>query len=154
MKKKYKEDRIFKILMLVSLLCIIVIVTFLLIYFFGGTSGSKYGNRLDGLSSYIIEDSKIKDITSSISAEKNIKKTTIKLEGKLFYIAIYLEDKAKSIDGVNAATKALELFTEDQIKYYDFNFSIVMDQASSSEDNIYIMGYKNNTSSSITWTNY
>lgn len=121
--------------------------------FFSGTNGSKYGDRLDTLSSYVISNDKVEDIVSSTKSEKNVESVTYNLQGKLYYFNIYLATNAKAIDGVNAATKLLELFSEKDKSYYDFNF-IITKKALVSDESFPIMGYKNSTSSSISWVNY
>lgn len=153
MKRKYKDDRVFRILMLISLVCVIIIIIFGCVYFLGGTTKSKYGDRLDGISSYIIKDSVISEIKDEITKEKNVEEVKINLQGKIFYVIIYLNDGGKAIDGVNASTKALEKFSDEEKKFYEFQF-IVTKKNLSSDEVFPIMGYKNNISAGITWTNY
>ena len=46
-KEFYKRNRVYSILMLISLVCIVSILVGVIVYFIGQTSKDKYGNRLD-----------------------------------------------------------------------------------------------------------
>ena len=52
LKRFYRNNRIYCILMGISFLCILMVVISLMIYFFSQTSSNKYGNRLDGIKDY------------------------------------------------------------------------------------------------------
>lgn len=153
MKNFYKENRVFSILMFVALFCLTIIILFLIVYFFKGQGSNKYGNRLDGIKEVVITDSKIKENETALMLEKNIEKVDINIEGKIIYIIIYLKAEGVSADGINTSLKALDLYTEEEKKYYDFQF--ILEKTLKNEAEIFpIMGSKNANSANVVWTKY
>lgn len=153
MKNFYKENRVFSILMFIALFCLTIIVLFMVIYFFKGQGTNKYGDRLDGIKIVKISDSKLKEIETKLLSEKNISKTKIDIEGKIVYIVFYLKAEGISAEGINASLKALDYYSEEEKKYYDFQF-IIEKEAKSETELFPIMGSKNSTSANVVWTKY
>ena len=152
MKNFYKENRVFSILMLVAIVCLLTIAIFF-IYFFSGQGANKYGNRLEGINAVKITKDKIKTYETSIKEENGVEKVTVNLEGKIFYVVIYLKVDASVNDGVNASLKTLKNFNEKELSFYDFNFIVQKEQKDEAE-NFPVMGYKKSTSANIVWTKY
>lgn len=153
MKKMFKQNRVFTSLMLVSLVCFIIMLVVVYIYFFSTSSKNKYGDRLGGINEVKVKESKLKEIEDTIGTEKNVKSISIDLQGKIFYVIVYLNDESLPVDGVNASNKVFTMFEDKEKAFYDFQFIITKKELQSS-DVFPIMGYKNAESSSIIWTNY
>ncbi len=153
MKNFYKENRVFSILMIVAIICVVFILFFLVVYFFKGQGTNKYGNRLEGINEVKIADKKLDENAKTITKEKNIDKVSINLEGKLIYTVIYLKPEGVSSDGVNASLKSLDLYTEEEKAFYDYQF-IVQKTPKDEAESFPIMGYKNSDSSNLVWTKY
>ena len=152
LKDFYRRNRVYSILMIVSIICIISILVGVVLYFLGQTSKDKYGNRLEGLEKVKISEKKYKELESKITEKELVNKTTIDIKGKLIYIDFVLEG-GKHTDAESIAQSILELFTEDEKKYYDIQF-IVENLNKEEEDNFPIMGYIKKGNSVIKWTNY
>ena len=152
LKDFYGRNRVYSILMIVSIICIIAIMIGVIFYFFNQTSKDKYGNRLNGIEKIKINDKKSKELESKITENELVSKTTIDIKGKLIYVDFVLEN-GKHSDAEAIAQSALELFSEDERKFYDIQF-IVENSNKEEEENFPIMGYIKNGDSVIKWTNY
>ena len=153
MKKFYRENRVFSILMIVSIICIALILGFMFIYFFNGQGNNKYGSRLEAIKNIKISDAKIKEYETSIAKENGIENSDISIKGKIVYIILYLKKDFASSDGVNASLKAISLFDEEVQTNFDFNFTI--EKKEKDEAEIFpIVGYKNAESANIVWSKY
>lgn len=149
--KSKKEKNIFSILMFVSIGCIIIMGILVFVYFFSSNSDNNYGERLNGIDDVKIANPKLKEIEDNIKTEKNIQKSSIRLQGKIFHVTIYLSDDGGVNDGINASTKVLEHFSDEEKSFYDFSFIITKGDLTS-EDKFPIFGYKNSVSKNISWT--
>lgn len=148
----YRRNRVYSILMMVSIICIIAIMVGVVFYFLGQTSKDKYGNRLAGLEKIKISEKKEKELESKISENELVNKTTIDIKGKLIYVDFVLEN-GKHADAEAIAQSALELFDEKERAFYDIQF-IVENLNKEEEENFPIMGYIKKGNSVIKWTNY
>ena len=148
----YKRNRVYSILMIVSIICIVSILVGVILYFVGQTNKDKYGNRLDGIESVEIKKDKISEIESKISENELVKDTNINISGKLIYVIINL-NMGKHADAEAIAQSSLELFSEEEKAFYDIQY-IVSNEDKSIEENFPIMGYIKSGNSVIKWTNY
>ena len=55
-KAFYKNNRVYSILMVISVICILSIVIGVILYFIGQTNKDKYGNRLEGIENVVFKD--------------------------------------------------------------------------------------------------
>ncbi len=153
MKNFYKENRVFSILMIVSITCLIIIATLLILYFFKGQGTNKYGNRLEGMKEVKLDTKKLNKYENKLKEEKGIEEATITLQGRIVYVTFNISKESNVTEGVNASLKALDYFSEKEKEYYDFNFLI--DKKEKEEDeNFPISGYKNVKSANIVWNKY
>ena len=104
-KEFYKKNRVYSILMIVSLICIVSILVGVIVYFVGQTAKDKYGNRLDGIKSVEINSDKkneISNVTEVITYESVMddskKDEAIKAleEGNLDYITFASSSTVKN----------------------------------------------------------
>ena len=148
----YKKNRVYSILMIISVICIVSILVGVIMYFIGQTNKDKYGNRLEDIENYVIKDKKIDEIEDKISENELVKETKINIKGKLIYVNITLKS-GKHTDSESIAQASLELFSEDEKSYYDIQY-IVTNEDKESVDKFPIMGYIKSGNSIIKWTNY
>ena len=148
----YKRNRVYSILMIISIICIVSILVGVLVYFFGQTNKDKYGNRLDGIDIVKISDNKISELESKISENELVKETDINIKGKLIYVNITL-NSGKHSDSEAICQSSLDLFSEDEKKFYDIQY-IVSNVDKTVEENFPVMGYIKSGNSVIKWTNY
>ena len=154
LKGFYHNNRIYCILMIVSILCILVIGVLLLLYFINQTKNDKYGKRLSGIESVEISKDHKEEINSFISEQEIVEKSTINIEGKIIYVNVCLKD-GKVGDAQNIAIKSLEKLTEDEKNFYDINFTFVKEVTNDKgekDETFPIMGYKKSDKTIISWT--
>ena len=151
-KELYKRNRVYSILMLISLVCIVSILVGVIVYFIGQTSKDKYGNRLDGIESVQIKKDKISEIENKITENELVSSTNIDIRGKLIYVDIVLKT-GKHTDSEAIAQASLELFTKEEKEFYDIQY-IVENSDKEITENFPVMGYIKAGNSVIKWTNY
>ena len=123
-KRFYKEHRVFTILMSVVIVCLILIVTVLFQIFYFGNGSDKYGDRLEGIEKVPISESKEADFENNIVATGKVKKCDLTVTGRIIYITMQFEETVELDEAKNVALKSLESFSEDELAFYDFNFTI------------------------------
>ena len=151
LKSFYKNNRVYSILMLISLICIIAILIGVIVYFFGQTSKDIYGNRLDGIEKVKISDKKIKEYKEVIESNEKVTDVEIDIKGKLVYIIITMTNGTHA-DAEAISQSSLASFSEKERKFYDIQY--IVDNKEETEENFPIMGYIKAGNSVIKWTNY
>lgn len=151
-KEFYKRNRVYSILMIVSLVCIVSILVGVIVYFIGQTTKDKYGNRLDGIENVKISDTKKSELINKIKENELVDNVDIDIKGKLIYVNITLKT-GKHTDSEAICQTSLNAFTEDEKKFYDIQY-IVSNKDKNIEENFPVMGYIKAGNSVIKWTNY
>lgn len=151
LKGFYHNNRIYCILMIISILCILCIGIAFVLFFFNQTSGDAYGNRLNGIDSVTIADSHKKEIIAFLEEQEIVKNANINIKGKIIYINVYLE-KGKVEDAQGLAIKTLDKLTDDEKNFYDINYTFVKESADKEDTSFPIMGYKKSDKTIISWT--
>ena len=151
-KRFYKEHRVFTILMSVLLVCMILIATVLIQCFYVGSGSDKYGNRLEKIEEYKVEEDRLKAYESKVKEEEIVKEVTIKLTGKIFYIHMTFLENVDIVEAQSIALKSLDNFSEEEKGYYDFHFTLKKDKTETS-DGFLISGAKNKNGSGLIWNN-
>lgn len=145
----YQNNRVYCILMAVSLFCLALIATAIIIYFLNQTKTDVYGNRLNGIENIAITNEHKNEIVDYIKENENVEKVELNIKGKIIYLTIFLTD-GKYEDAQNIAIKSLDKLTEDEKSFYDINFIF---EKNTEEESIFpIMGYKKCDATIITWT--
>ena len=152
LKSFYKNNRVYSILMIISIICIVAILVGVVLYFLGQTSKDKYGNRLEGIEKVEIKESKLNDIEKKITENELVKSTDAVIRGKLVYITITLNTGTHA-DTESIAQSSLDLFSEEEKAFYDIQY-IVDNKDDKIEENFPVMGYIKAGNSVIKWTNY
>ena len=135
-----------------------IIVVLLFVFFMFGVSeikklffandGAVYGDRLVG--KVEVKKETYNQLKEGISAKEKVEAVEVRENGRLVNISITvavdtsLEEAKKVMDGV------LDIFTDSQKGYYDFQAFISKTDAS--ENNFPIIGYKHHNSSIFVWS--
>lgn len=151
LKAFYKKNRVYSILMLISITCIIAILAGVLIYFFTQTSKDVYGNRLEGIEDVKITDTKKDEVLKNIESNEKVSEVEFDIRGRLVYVIISLKEGTHA-DAEAIAQGSLETFGEEIKAYYDIQF--IVENKSETEENFPVMGYLKAGNSVIKWTNY
>ena len=152
MKKFLKENKTLLILMIIAIVCIVVSILLLFKYFYFGNGGSKYGTRLEGIEKVQITETKQSEIVTKLEENDIVEKANITIIGKRIDIRLVFTSKATLEDAKNIAVKALENFSEDELKFYDVEFTLKQEEAEKVEGFL-IMGAKNVNGSNLVWNN-
>ena len=150
-KKIYRENRVFVILMLVVVICIICI-GFSLFKLFFGSGEDKYKGRLDGIKAVELNDEKLRTIDVKIEEDEAVTVADLNLSGKVVYISIVFTDKVTLEDAKTKSAKVLEEFSEEMVAFYDFNFTIKQLETEITEGFL-VMGAKNANGTKFEWNN-
>lgn len=153
MKKFYKENRVFVILMGIALVCIAVILVMAVSYIIGSATKDSYGNRLDGIKDVDIADKKLAEMETAVSEMEKVQKADINVHGKIVNFNIDFTNETAVADAQNLAISCLDFFKEDYINYYDIQFLFTKSASEESEEVFPIIGYKKAGAETITWSN-
>ena len=74
LKKFYQNNRIYCILMIISAICLVVILVTIIGYFAAQTHSSNYGNRLDGIENFAV-DNELNEVKSFFTSNQRVKKS-------------------------------------------------------------------------------
>lgn len=146
-RKFYKNNRIYCILMIVSVLCIVALGTALIVYFVNQATSDPYGKRLDNLNTEGIEEV-IKTCDEYLDNEKIVNEADVHRQGAIIYIYVDVDPEASIEDMQNLATSSLEKFTDDQKKQFEIQYTFTR------EGSVPYTGSKSTLNSVITWGNY
>jgi len=139
-------------MLLIIITCVIVSVFLLLKYFYFGNGSSKYGDRLDGIENVMITDEKKMNVVNKLKEDKKVLDAKVTVTGKIIYIRIVFNAGTHLDDAKSIAVKSLEEFSDEEMKFYDLNFTLKSD-ATDSVDGFTIMGAKNVNGSNLVWNN-
>ncbi len=158
MKKFYKENRVFVILMGIALVCIAIIIWMFVGYIIDSSTSNKYGNRLDGIKDVEIKDEKITEMETSILEMEKVQDVKINLHGKLLNFNISFEKDTTIDDAHNVSISCLEFFEEDYLNFYDLQFLVTIEDGKTVEEgedpaDLIIIGYRKAGATTITWSN-
>ena len=149
MKKLWKNNKI--AVLFISVIVLIILIFSLMVFpLYSSRSGSKYGNRLEGIEKIQIKTKTTNEIKEIFKNNDNVKEVNTILKGKIYNISVTLKDETNPSDLTGLCNEALGKLSEKQIKYYDVQFLI---SSKIGEDTKVIFGYKNKDSESISWTN-
>lgn len=147
LKKFYKNNRIYCILMGISIFCLALIAMLFVVYFVNQTKNDTYGNRLNGIESMEISDSEKDEIVNVIKESAKVDKATVNIKGKIIYVNVYLLDGNRDLAN-SIAVKVLNTLNEEKKDFYDINFSFNKDD----DEAFPFMGYKKSDATIISWS--
>lgn len=153
MKKFYKENRVFVILMGIALVCIAIIIGIFAGYVIKSSSNDKYGNRLDGIKDVEITDNKLAEMKEKILGMAKVQDIIINLHGKIVNFNIDFSNEATLEEVKNTAISCLELLEEDYHNFYDLQFLITQSKNENSDSIYPVLGYKKAGYTTISWSN-
>ena len=82
LKGFYKNNRIYCIMMAISIFCIALIGVAFLVYFINQTKTDAYGDRLNGIENVKITDKHKEEVIAGIKENKMVDKVTNNVKGK------------------------------------------------------------------------
>lgn len=147
--KKYVRKNKKKIAIIVIGVILLIFLLYMFKVLFIGKSRDAYGNRLDGIKEVKVKEDTKNDTKNQIKETSGVQDVEFILKGKLITYLIQVEeingDQVKDM-----AAKTLEKYSEDQLKFYDFQFIVEKDNGA---DKTAVIGYKNKGSEAVVWSN-
>lgn len=130
---------------------VFVVVLILLIQikniFFSSEEEAIYGTRLEGIEKVKISNDKEAQVKSSL--EETVSNATVRQAGRIVNIILTVNSDVSVDTAKTYANKAIESFTNDQKKYYDFQVFIKKENDSTEFP---IIGYKQHSKENFSWT--
>jgi len=136
------------VLLLTLVLLVFIIVIFIKLLM--GNSAGKYGNRLDGIEEVVISNETYDGVEEEVMATEKVAEVTTRLQGRIVYITIVLNNDTDGGDAKNIASGTLDNFSEEELGFYDFSYFLKWE---GEEGNTVITGNKHHDLDSITWVN-
>ncbi len=153
MKKFYKENRIFVILMGIVLVCVAIMLIMAAKYVIKSNTNNTYGNRLDGIKDVEIDKKMKSEMKKSIKDMTKVSSVTINIHGKIIYFDIDFIKDATVDEAKGVAVKCMELLEEEYKNFYDMQFLFTKSEKSDEEDKFPIIGYMKAGATTISWSN-
>ena len=137
-----------KLLAVICLLAFILFVVLcLMLLSMTISTSNKYGNRLDGIQEVKLTEDRVNEVKEKFEAVDGFTIDKFRLSGRIVNIYITAGDIKKD-DVKSEALRLVSSFSEDEIKFYDFQFFVT-----GPEDNSHypMIGYKNKNSEGMDW---
>ena len=141
-----------KLLSAICFLAAIVIIIMFYVFFslFVGVS-NKYGDRLNGISSYQVSTSDKEKITSFLEEKEEVNKASVRVQGKIIYIHIEYKKNATEAKAKEIATASLDKISKKNQEFYDIGYFLTTESKEGEENYFVTTGSKNNESKGISW---
>ena len=146
LKKFILKNKLLSILILLFILIVLLGMVIVKILIFPSYSSSKYGNRLEGIDSVRLDDSRFNEVKEKFGDVDGFTVNSFRLSGKIVNIMISVDDNISVSKAKSNASKLVECFSDEELDYYDFQVFIT-----GSEDKYPIIGYKNKNSEGLYW---
>ena len=144
-KRFVMKNKLLTVLIALILLIMISGLIVIKLWLFPNSGGNKYGNRLDGIENVKLDNSRFDEIKNGFEAKSGFTIDKFRVSGRIVNIFITAGDIKK--DDVKAeALKLVSSFSEDEIKFYDFQVFV-----NGSDESYPIIGYKNKNSEGLHW---
>ena len=149
--KRKQDNTMLLILVGILLVCFVMIGFLFYKYFYSGISTSKYGDtRLEGIEKYPLSATLESDIASLYTKEKSVNKVVVNVKGRIIYVNIDFKQSIKVDTAKNLAIKALNKIGDDNLKYYEVQFSLTY-SGTDENKNFPVFGSKNANSLKVVW---
>lgn len=146
---KYIKNHKIVVVAVVFAILLLLVLSFIIKEFFSGDSKALYGNRLDGIESVKITKKEQSDIVSKIEEDSAVSKCECHMQGKIVNVSITVNDDVGADTAKSLANKVLDVLDTDQKKFFDIQ--VFINKTNGAKD-FPIIGYKQNTRSSFSWT--
>ncbi len=151
LKEIWGKYKILIVLGLILIICFIAILFVTVSYFFG-SGESVYGDRLEDIEDYPIEDTFVSEYIANLESDEMINSATFDVKGRVIYVTINFVGDTSLVEAQSKAAASLEQFSENLLSYYDIDFTLISEATENSEG-FTIMGAKNVAGSGIVWNN-
>lgn len=151
LKEFWRKNKVLIVLGIILIICFVAILIVTFSYFFGG-SESVYGDRLENIEDYPIEDAWVDEYIASLESDPTVNYAKFDTKGRIIYIDIDFVGDTSLIEAESKAAASLEQFSEEILEFYDINFTLTCTATENSEG-FTIMGARNVAGSGLIWNN-
>lgn len=136
-----------------TIIAIVVFVIVLIVLiqikniFFSNEEEAIYGTRLEGIEKVKISNDKEEQVKSSL--DETVSNATVRQAGRIINIILTVNNDVSVDTAKTYANQAIESFTDEQKKYYDFQVFIKKENDS---NEFPIIGYKQHNKETFSWT--
>ncbi len=147
-KKLWVENRVVFVLISILAVCFITIVV-VASSFFLASKESNY--RSVDTEKYPITEEFKTSYYDSVKESKIVNQVEMRVSenSRVIYINIKYTDEASLDEAKSVAVKSVDLFSENNLSYYDINFIL----SNNTDDGFVIMGARNSNGSGVVWNN-
>lgn len=150
-KNIWNNNRVLVVLALIVITCFCIMGIVMVKYFFGGNT-SSYGDRLQDINGFAIEEDTKEKIIASIKENEKVEEVSFKVKGKIIYIRIQFNSKTSLEEAKQIANKSLEIIPKEYQEKFDLEYTI--NQLTTNETAGYtLMGAKNINRTKLIWNN-
>ena len=146
-KRFYKNNRIYCILMGISFASIVLIILALLAHFIHQNTSNPYGNRLEDIKKYPVQEN-IDESKTKTQENDLVESVNVEIKGKIIWFVIKVKVDASLEDMQNIGTSTLQYFSQENLGYYDIHYLIQREGKKG------YFGDKSASASTITWAKY
>ena len=146
-RRFYKNNRIYCILMIVSFLCLVVLGSALVIYFVNQMNSDKYGSRMDEKDTKVIKE-EMKSAEKFIEEFDYVLDADVFRQGPIVYLQVEVEKETSLANMQSLGTESLAEFSEESLKDFELQFSFQREGKVSYE------GSKPTSNTIISWSRY
>ena len=111
-RRKNQDIKVIIALLVILLVCALVIGFGFWKFFYSGAGSSKYGDRLEEIEKYPLDDNLETNIKSVYTGNDNIGKVDVTVEGRVIYLPIYMCYLLKSIELPEGVTIGKDAFVK------------------------------------------
>lgn len=147
-KKFILKNKLLSVLLMMFILIFILIIIAVKVFIFP-SYGSKYGNRLSGIDAVKLDKERFNTLKNSFDSSESFSLKDFRLSGKIVNFYVNVDGTIDISEVKKKAMEVINLFSEDEINYYDFQVFIT---CTSESDNYPIIGYKK-ASEGLHWVN-
>lgn len=143
-----------KIGLIVTLVCIILLILVFFAVkaaFFPKLNESEYGNRLDGIEKYPIEDKMIDEIKSKLNETEYTEEISFDLKGRIINFIIKVKEDVDLEKAHSLANIISENINDDYKAFYDIQ--IMITSANKENESFPTIGYKHKDNNGFRWNN-
>jgi hypothetical protein len=122
--KSNKKRSIVLGVVLLAVILLIIFMIFILKFLMPNTKGSVYGDRCEVTKKYPVASDRKEKLDDFIKKYKDMKFVSIETKCNLIDVIIEVDDKVNLTTVKDMSKKMLEVFGEDELKYYDIQLMV------------------------------
>ena len=122
--KNNKKKSIILGVVILALILMIVFTYFVISYLMPNTKGSVYGDRCEVTKKYPVDNDREEKLKTFLNDYENMDFVSIEVKCNLIDVIIKVDDKVNISKVKDMSKKMLEVFSEDELKYYDIQLLV------------------------------